>query len=56
VEFVERLRREALLVGDTEAWFAVEAVAGVLRRHVSAGEIDVIVRMLPGSLQGLVAC
>jgi uncharacterized protein (DUF2267 family) len=56
VEFVERVRREALLVGDTEAWFAVEAVAGVLRRHVSAGEIDHIARALPNSLQGLVAC
>ena len=56
VEFVERVRREALLIGDTEAWFAVEAVAAVLRRHVSAGEIDAVVRMLPGSLQGLVAC
>jgi uncharacterized protein (DUF2267 family) len=56
VEFAERIRREALLVGDTEAWFAVQAVAAVLRRHVSAGEIDHIVRILPRSLQGLVAC
>jgi uncharacterized protein (DUF2267 family) len=55
-EFVERVRREALLVTDTEAWFAVEAVAAVLRRHVSAGEIDDIVRSLPGSLKSLVAC
>ncbi|HEX6024022.1 MAG TPA: DUF2267 domain-containing protein [Solirubrobacter sp.] len=56
VEFVERVRREALLVGDTEAWFAVQAVAAVLRRHVSAGEIDNVVGALPGSLKPLVAC
>jgi uncharacterized protein (DUF2267 family) len=56
VEFAERVRREAGLVGDTEAWFAIQAVAKVLRRHVSAGEIEGIVRSLPGSLQGLVAC
>lgn len=56
VEFVERVRREAQLVGDTEAWFAVEAVAAVLQRHIGAGAIDDIVRALPGSLQGLVAC
>jgi uncharacterized protein (DUF2267 family) len=56
VEFAERVRREAGLVGDTEAWFAVEAVAKVLRRHVSDGEIEDIVRSLPESLQGLVAC
>jgi uncharacterized protein (DUF2267 family) len=56
VEFAERVRRDASLVGDTEAWFAIEAVAKVLRRHVSPGEIDGVVRSLPGSLQGLVAC
>src|SRR5690349_25124334 len=56
VEFAERVRREAGLVGDTEAWFAVQAVATVLRRHVSEGEIEGIVHALPGSLQGLVAC
>jgi uncharacterized protein (DUF2267 family) len=55
-EFVERVRREALLVTDTEAWFAVEAVAAVLRRHVSSGEIDDVVCSLPGSLKSLVAC
>jgi uncharacterized protein (DUF2267 family) len=55
-EFVERVRRAADLVGDTEAWFAVEAAATVLRRHVGAGAIDDVVRALPGSLQGLVAC
>jgi len=56
IEFTERVRREAGLIGDTEAWFAVEAVARVLRRHVSDGEIDQVVRALPLSLQGLVAC
>ena len=55
-EFVERVRREAQLIGDTEAWFAVQAAAAVLRRHIGAVAIDDIVRTLPGSLQGLVAC
>ena len=56
VEFTERVRREAGFVGDTEAWFAVEAVAKVLRQHVSGGEIDGLIRSLPESLQGFVAC
>ena len=55
VEFVDRVRREALLSGDTEASFAVEAAAGVLRRHVSAGEIEDVVRTLPESLRSLIA-
>jgi len=56
VEFAERVRREAGLIGDTEAWFAIQAAAEVLRRHVSDGEIEDVVRSLPASLQGLVAC
>jgi uncharacterized protein (DUF2267 family) len=55
VEFVDRVRREALLAGDTEASFAVDAAAAVLRRHVSASEIEDVARTLPRALRGLVA-
>jgi uncharacterized protein (DUF2267 family) len=54
LEFVERVRREALLPGDTSASFAVQAAASVLRRHVSAGEIDDVVRLLPEPLRALI--
>ena len=39
-EFLDRVADEAVLDGETEASFAVSAAATVLRRHVSAGEID----------------
>ena len=55
VEFVDRVRVEAGLHGDTEASFAVRAAASVLRRHVSPGEIDGVVRTLPESLRSLIA-
>ena len=54
VEFVDRVRSEALLAGDTEASFAVQAASTVLRRHVSAGEIEDVARTLPESLRALV--
>lgn len=52
-EFVERVRREALLSGDTEASFAVHAASVVVGRHVSAGELEDVVRTLPESLRPL---
>jgi len=55
VEFVDRVRDEAKLRGDTEASYAVQAAAGVLRRHVSAGEIDGVLRTLPEPLRSLIA-
>jgi uncharacterized protein (DUF2267 family) len=54
LEFIERVRREALLPGDTSASYAVAAAASVLRRHVSAGEIEDIARLLPEPLRALV--
>lgn len=54
VEFVDHVRREALLPGDTEASFAVTAAAAVLRRHVSAGEIEDVARTLPEPLRRLI--
>jgi uncharacterized protein (DUF2267 family) len=46
--------REARLHGDTEASYAVAAVARVLARHVSAGELEDIARTLPEGLRRLV--
>ena len=51
---MDRVRREALRAGDTEASFAITAATTVLRRHVSAGEIEGVVRTLPESLRSLI--
>jgi len=53
-EFLDRVAAEAGLHGDTEASFAVAAVARVLARHVSAGEIEDIAHILPEDLRRLV--
>lgn len=50
-EFLDRVAVDAELDGETSASFAVGAVAGVLRRHVSAGEIDDIRALLPEDLR-----
>lgn len=55
VEFVDRVAQEALLHGDREASFAVTAAARVLVRHVSAGEIDDVLRTLPAELRSLLS-
>lgn len=54
-EFIDRVAREALLHGDTEASFAVAAAARVLTRHVSQGEVDDLRRALPEELRSLLA-
>lgn len=50
-DFLNRVAEDAVLDGETEASYAVSAVAGVLRRHVSAGEIDDIQALLPEDLE-----
>ncbi len=40
------------MAGETEASVAVAAVAHVLRKHVSPGEIDDILAVLPGQASG----
>jgi uncharacterized protein (DUF2267 family) len=50
-EFLDRVAGEAVLDGETEASFASSAAASVLRRHVSAGEIDDIRAVLPEDLR-----
>ena len=54
-EFLDRVAQEAMLHGETEASYAVAAVARVLARRVSAGEIQDVVRILPESLRPLVS-
>jgi uncharacterized protein (DUF2267 family) len=45
--FFQRIGKESLLAGETEAAYATAAAATVLRRHVSAGELDDVVAGLP---------
>jgi uncharacterized protein (DUF2267 family) len=54
-EFLDAVAAEAGLHGETEASFAVAAVTAVLRRHVSAGELEDVVRVLPNALGSLVS-
>lgn len=49
-DFLNRVAADAELDGETEASYAVSAMAGVLRRHVSAGEIDDVRAQLPDDL------
>jgi uncharacterized protein (DUF2267 family) len=54
-EFLQRVAEEALLDGETEASFASSAAATVLRRHVSAGELDDIRAILPEDLRPILS-
>jgi uncharacterized protein (DUF2267 family) len=53
--FLERVAAQGTMRGETEASLAVEAVARVLRRHVSEGEIDHVLTVLPDKLKPLIA-
>jgi uncharacterized protein (DUF2267 family) len=50
-EFLDRVAAEAELPGETSASYAVGAVSEVLRRHVSAGELDDVRAQLPEDLR-----
>jgi uncharacterized protein (DUF2267 family) len=52
--FLDRVAREGRMAGETEASLAVTAVARVLRRHVSAGEIDEVLTVLPDKFRVLI--
>lgn len=54
-EFLRRIADEALLKGETEASFACTAAARVLHRHVSEGEMNDVLAVLPEELRALVA-
>lgn len=45
--FLQRVADEGRLAGETEASLAVAAVVRVVRRHVSPGEVDQLVAVLP---------
>lgn len=49
--FLDRIAQEASLAGETEASFAASAAARVLRAHVSTGELDDIVSVLPPAVR-----
>ena len=51
--FLDYVAAEGHLAGETEASVAVSAVSKVLRAHVSAGEIDNVMAVLPDSLRVL---
>lgn len=50
-DFLDRVASDAALDGETAASYAVSAAAGVLRRHVSAGEIEDVRAILPEDLR-----
>jgi uncharacterized protein (DUF2267 family) len=50
-DFLDRLAADAALDSETAASYAASAAAEVLRRHVSAGEIEDIRAQLPEDLQ-----
>ena len=52
--FLDHVAREGRMAGDTEASLAVAAVGSVLRAHVSAGEINEVLAVLPDKLSVLI--
>jgi uncharacterized protein (DUF2267 family) len=54
-DFLRKIADEALLPAETEASVACEAATRVLRRHVSEGELDDVVAVLPAELKPLLA-
>ena len=51
--FLGRIADEALISGETEASYAATAAARVLHRHVSEGEIQDVLAMLPEELRAV---
>lgn len=52
--FLSHVAAEGRFAGETEASVVVSAVSHVLREHVSEGEIEDVVAVLPGSLKVLI--
>ena len=52
--FLDHVAREGRMAGETEASLAVTAVAAVLREHISAGEIEDVLAVLPDKLRVLI--
>ena len=53
--FLHKIAGEALLAGSTEASYAVTAAAAVVRRHVSEGELQDVLAILPAEIRQLLA-
>jgi hypothetical protein len=51
--FLRRITGEALLAGETEASLAAAAASRVLSRHISTGETESVLHMLPEHLREL---
>ena len=51
--FLEHVATEGRMAGETEASLAVAAVARVLHRHVSEGEMNDVLAVLPSKLRPL---
>jgi uncharacterized protein (DUF2267 family) len=51
--FLRRIAGEARLAGETEASFAAAAANRVLHRHVSAGEAESVLELLPEHVRQL---
>jgi hypothetical protein len=52
--FLDRVAHEGRMAGETEASLAATAVARVLRSHVSPGEIDELLAVLPDRFRVLI--
>ncbi len=52
-DFLDHIAEEGRLAGETEASYAVTAVATVLRDHVTAGELADVIAILPSHLKPL---
>jgi uncharacterized protein (DUF2267 family) len=52
--FLDHVAREGRMAGETEASLAVTAVARVLRAHISPGEIDGVLAVLPDKFRVLI--
>jgi len=52
--FLDHVAEEGHMAGETEASLAVGAVVRVLRKHVSAGEIDGVLAVLPDAFTALI--
>ncbi|MGA2319184.1 MAG: DUF2267 domain-containing protein [Solirubrobacteraceae bacterium] len=52
--FLDRVAAEGRMAGETEASLAVTAVTRVLRTHVSPGEIDDVLAVLPDKFRVLI--
>ena len=49
--FLQRIAKEAGLAGETEASFAATAANRVLSRHISPGEVESVLHVLPTHLR-----